>query len=380
MKSSLSTSYRSDLAQQCVKCGLCLPHCPTYAIAQNEAESPRGRIALMLALAQSPDILGSTTQPSLDNCLGCRRCESACPAHVSYDELLIGTRAATKPALPWRAKIALFLMQHKVWLNNLLALYRALHAVLPRSFKMLPQPERKQASRHVEAATKSPSALFSGCIANTYEHNVRLALQKLLAALGETIDIPKAQVCCGQAAVHAGDTRSAVQLAEKNRRAFADYDQLLTLASGCFSALEHSAGIPVFDAFHYLQQHSKRLPFNSAQGVHVAVHVPCSASFHQQQHACLALLKQIPDLQLSVLADLGCCGAAGLHQLAQPKRANQLRNPIIEAAQASGASVLLSQNIGCRLHFMNAAELRVLHPLEFMAQFLNDYETPTHAA
>lgn len=380
MKSSLSSSYRSDLAQQCVKCGLCLPHCPTYAIAQNEAESPRGRIALMLALAQSPDLLGSATQPSLDNCLGCRRCESVCPAHVSYDELLIGTRAATKPALPWRAKLALLLMRHKTWLNNLLALYRALFSVLPRSFKFLPQPEVKQASMPIEASTKSRSALFSGCIADVYEQNVRLALQKLLGALSESIDIPTAQVCCGQAALHAGDAHGAEQLATKNRRAFVGYDRLLTLASGCFSALEHSAGIPVLDALQYLQQHNKRLPFNSAQGMRVALHIPCTASFHRQQHAVLALLKQIPDLHITELADLGCCGAAGLHQLIQPKRAEQMRAPILQAIHTNTVNLILSQNIGCRLHFASGTAVPVKHPLEFMAQFLDDTQTPTHTA
>jgi glycolate oxidase iron-sulfur subunit len=156
----------------------------------------------MLALAQSPDNLGSATHPSLDNCLGCRRCESACPAHVSYDELLIGTRAATKPALPWRAKLALLLMQHKAWLNGALATYRLLYGVLPATLKLLPKPEVKQALTHVEASTKSRNALFSGCVADVYEQNVRLALQKLLGALGESIDIPSAQVCCGQAAKH----------------------------------------------------------------------------------------------------------------------------------------------------------------------------------
>jgi glycolate oxidase iron-sulfur subunit len=46
MKTS-STLSDTDL---CVMCGMCLPQCPTYQLYQNEAESPRGRIALMQAI------------------------------------------------------------------------------------------------------------------------------------------------------------------------------------------------------------------------------------------------------------------------------------------------------------------------------------------
>ncbi|HWR96362.1 MAG TPA: (Fe-S)-binding protein [Arenimonas sp.] len=373
MKSALSPQNRSDLAQQCVKCGLCLPHCPTYAIAQNEAESPRGRIALMAAMAQNPGLYGSADLPSLDNCLACRRCETACPAHVSYDALLIGTRNAVKPALPLQAKAALWLMAHKPWLNGLLALYRFSFKALPQRMKILPAP----GSARPITTSASRSAVFSGCVADTYEHGVRLALLRLLQAAGESAEIPTAQVCCGQAALHAGDGHSAQRLAQGNQRAFAGYDRLLVLASGCFSALEQSAGLPVLDACVYLQRNSAALRFNAARDVHVALHTPCSASFHHQGDASLALLRLIPDLRITLLADQGCCGAAGLHQLAQPERATRLAGPTLAAAQASGATVLLSQNIGCRLHLAKGLHMPVLHPIEFMAQFLHDIPTPT---
>lgn len=373
MKSALSPQNRSDLAQQCVKCGLCLPHCPTYAIAQNEAESPRGRIALMAAMAQNPGLYGSENLPSLDNCLACRRCETACPAHVSYDALLIGTRGAVKPALPLQAKAALWLMAHKPWLNGLLALYRFSFRALGQRMKILPVPGS------VRPITTSPSrsAVFSGCVADTYEHSVRIALLRLLQAAGEAAEIPASQVCCGQAALHAGDGHGAQRLAGRNRSAFAGYDRLLVLASGCFGALEKSAGLPVIDACDYLQRKSGTLRFNTAQDVHVALHTPCSASFHHQGDATLALLRLIPGLRITLLADQGCCGAAGLHQLTQPERATRLAGPTLAAAQASGATALLSQNIGCRLHLARGLNMPILHPIEFMAQFLHDIPTPT---
>jgi glycolate oxidase iron-sulfur subunit len=379
MESILTPDKRMDLAGQCVKCGLCLPHCPTYAIAQAEAESPRGRIQLMASMAQSPALYGRDSLQALDNCLGCRRCESACPALVPYDALLVSTRATHAPALSWRAKAALWLMAHKRWLNRLLGVYRFSFHLLPRGLKILPTPENCAAKPRLPAsAAAGRSAVFSGCLADTYEAGARLALIKLLGALGEAADIPDDQVCCGQAALHAGDHGTAERLGVRNRRAFAGYDRLLVLASGCFSAVKPSAGIPAIDAMDFLQARQDSLRFRSAQGAHIALHTPCSASF-QGQHAALGLLQCIPDLQISLIADQGCCGAAGLHQLTQADRASALAAPVIAAVHASGASLLLSQNIGCRLHLAKEAGVPVLHPIEFMAQFLHDIATPIDA-
>ena len=40
-----------SILQQCMHCGMCLPTCPTYDATKLERNSPRGRIALMRAIA-----------------------------------------------------------------------------------------------------------------------------------------------------------------------------------------------------------------------------------------------------------------------------------------------------------------------------------------
>jgi ferredoxin len=73
--------YRiAELADQCVQCGLCLPVCPTYALDGNEAESPRGRIAIAAALARGQVPLTPALREPLDHCLGCLNCQRVCPA------------------------------------------------------------------------------------------------------------------------------------------------------------------------------------------------------------------------------------------------------------------------------------------------------------
>ena len=83
-------AYARGLA--CVHCGLCLPACPTYTETGHEADSPRGRIQLMLGLADRKIELTPSVKNHLDLCLDCRGCETACPSGVVYHELIEDAR------------------------------------------------------------------------------------------------------------------------------------------------------------------------------------------------------------------------------------------------------------------------------------------------
>src|ERR671911_686741 len=79
----------SELIDDCVHCGFCLPTCPTYVLWGEEMDSPRGRIVLM---KQGHEQISAPLVEHLDNCLGCMACVTACPSGVQYDKLIEDAR------------------------------------------------------------------------------------------------------------------------------------------------------------------------------------------------------------------------------------------------------------------------------------------------
>jgi len=77
-----STEVNVDDLYKCVHCGLCLEHCPTYVELGLETESPRGRLALMKAVAEGR--VGYTDRlVSIWTCACCAG-PARPPAHPGY--------------------------------------------------------------------------------------------------------------------------------------------------------------------------------------------------------------------------------------------------------------------------------------------------------
>src|SRR5687767_15757199 len=77
-----------DLIADCVHCGFCLPTCPSYAVFEEEMDSPRGRIVLMRIGHEEGSEVSEEMTTHLDRCLGCMACVTACPSGVQYDRLI----------------------------------------------------------------------------------------------------------------------------------------------------------------------------------------------------------------------------------------------------------------------------------------------------
>ena len=357
----------ADLADACVLCGLCLPACPTYGLDRNEGESPRGRIMLMKGLAEGRIGPEPGALAHLDHCLACRNCELVCPAQVKYGALLTGSRARLRAgrSAGWRERALEWLFEQP---------WRLRLALAARRLWPMPGGPRPPRWRGFEAlyrpagTARGRVGLFLGCLGHHQDAGPARAAIALLTRLGWEVAVPPAQGCCGAVHRHAGNAETADALGERNRAAFEGLRTWVTIASGCHETVALAAPeARVVDIFDLLQ--GEPLPLRASTLAPVALHLPCTQrTVVRNAKTIEPLLRRIPGLDLRVLPETGCCGAAGTHMLLHPQRADALRVPVLDAVRASGATTLCSSNIGCRLHL--GAGVPTRHPIELLAEHL----------
>lgn len=380
------------LADQCVQCGLCLPVCPTYALDRNEAESPRGRIAIAAALARGSVPLTDALREPLDHCLGCLNCERVCPAQVRFGELLVETRALLGPAAR-RPRAILALIKRPAWLRvmqRLAPLARLLARLAParsawraaaRLLGAAPPPRALSVPAGA-VSTRASLALFPGCVGSVEDAAAQQAAITLLAAAGYTLAVLPA-FCCGALDAHGGAAHADARARQRVREIWqaGGADSLVSVTPGCLGQLRAALpGVAVHDPYALLAARADRLRFRPLRR-RVTLHLPCTQrNVAHSDGELLGLLQRVPELQVTILPP-GCCGAAGSHLLEFPARAAQLRAGTLEAVAALAPEAVLSSNIGCRLHLAAGlaerhAAVPTLHPLVLLAQQLDEGTPP----
>lgn len=381
----------SDL---CVACGLCLPHCPTYQDSLNENESPRGRIALLRALADDRLPASATLKGHIDRCLGCLACAAVCPSHVPYGTLLQSGRAllVQKRRADLSVRLYRILIQATRSVRAVGLLYRL--ARLAQTLQLLPLlgkrlrlalqdlPRRPRPALLTPMPATAPEvALFCGCTADIDRETLNAAI-RVLQACGKRVSLPQTQGCCGALARHAGFADIGRDQERRNRRAFtANPLPVVTVASGCTATLRDydKGGVsgfpPVYDIHQYLKEQGALhdvawVPLHQT----IVVHEPCSLRHDLKgARALYDLLAHIPGARIVAAPDNSvCCGAAGDYFMREPQEACALADRKIEAIRALEPDLIVSANIGCALHLSAALSrhghtIPVVHPLLVLA-------------
>src|ERR1700738_4937434 len=253
-----------EIIDQCVHCGFCLPVCPTYALWNEEMDSPRGRIYLMKLAADGQATINSQWVGHFDTCLGCMACMTACPSGVDYGKLIEATRAQierkydrgwlerfyrrlifglfTRPdrLRLMRAPLLLYQKTGLRWLVRRSGVLRVLPQRVQAMEALLPELPAAEAVAEVTPAVGEKQrrvGLLLGCVQRAFFPQVNAATARVLAAEGCEVVSPADQPCCGALLVHAGEEEGAVALARPLVNGFerAGVDAIVTNAAGCGS-------------------------------------------------------------------------------------------------------------------------------------------------
>jgi glycolate oxidase iron-sulfur subunit len=416
-----------SVLQQCMHCGMCLPTCPTYDTTRRERNSPRGRIALMRAIADGT--LGVTHEfaEELSYCLGCLACQTACPAGVNYAEAFEAARSDIElsqahPGLArkfWRALTLGFLFMQPRTLRGaarILGVYQrsgleslvrrfGLIKLLPPSLRRLEPQTPRIASRFSNAriaAHEEPDgtaryrvALLTGCIQDLVFPDVNRDTADVLLANGCTVDTPPVQPCCGSLHAHNGDLDGARTLARRMIELFPPdrYDAIVSNAGGCGSHLRRYGPLleddPIYrdraqqwdtklrDVQEWLVEIGCRAPeaAPSPKPVTVTYHESCHLVHGQRvTRQPRALLGLIPGVSLVELPEATwCCGSAGIYAITQPEQAELLLRRKTAHIVSTAAQYVASANPGCQLQIARGlaaagAGVQVVHPISLLAK------------
>ena len=355
----------------------CLPTCPTYVETLVETSGPRGRIALIRAVAEGQlDLTSPGFMHQMSECLDCRACEAVCHSGVRYGELLEPARTqivratSAERALParlGRAALIGALFSH-LWLMRLAATFVRFYQQsglqgLVRSSGLL----RALRLEGVEALAPRMSAHFfvaagqrfaaqgprrgtaffhAGCIMHVAFADWNEASVRVLTRAGVDVLVPRDQGCCGAITIHAGEMERGRTLAKRNIAAFerSGADVYVINAAGCGSALKEYGRLfhddaawraraeafsaKVRDINEYLDEIGLAPGLGAVDAV-ATYQDPCHLAHAQRITAApRRLLAQIPGLELREMEESSlCCGSAGIYNVTQPGDGRPPRPP-----------------------------------------------------
>src|SRR5712691_2718016 len=75
--------------------------------------------------------------------------------------------------------------------------------------------------------------LFVTCLVDLFRPTIGFAAVKLLEAAGCSVEVPRAQTCCGQPAWNSGDERNAAAIARQVVEAFEPFDYVVAPSGSC---------------------------------------------------------------------------------------------------------------------------------------------------
>ncbi len=400
----------------CMRCGMCLPNCPTYKETFLETASPRGRVALVRKLQEGELEQSERLLEYLSLCLDCQACASACPCGVNAGELVAEFTCERKSDTglnfmedlvlrklvphPDRLETSMVPMRmyQKTGLQKLvrtLGVLKMFPKPLERMEGLLPtlpsRPLRQEISEVTPAVgtERGTVGFFLGCVMSLIFSDASRATIQLLSSLGYRVITPRNQVCCGAPNMLGGDLDGLKEAAYTNVSIFDCYelDYIVTDCGGCGAELKKyghhiegdkaaSFSAKVRDISQVLALHTEELTAQlKPLPMKVTYHDPCHIAHCQGiRKEPRDLLKLVPGLEYQELESAdACCGSAGTYNINRPEMSDRILKRKLDTVRDSGAQILVTSNPGCLLQLKKGLadhlpHVKIMHLTEILAR------------
>jgi glycolate oxidase iron-sulfur subunit len=387
------------ILRACVHCGFCTATCPTYQLLGDELDGPRGRIYLIKQVLEGVEPTRKT-QLHLDRCLTCRNCESTCPSGVKYGRLVDIGRKVVEARVPRPLKERIERTMLKEFLPRgglfkpALRAGQALRPLLPQALRDKVQPVH--APGHWPAREHARKMLvLDGCVQPAMAPNINAASARVLDALGVQLIVAPRAGCCGALRFHLNDQAGGLDDMRRNIDAWWPYvehgavEAIVMTASGCGVTVKEYAHLLAHDAAYaekaarisaltkdlseILPDFEGEIAARAAGGIQarVAFHPPCTLQHGQQIRGKVEGVLRAAGVDVVLCADSHlCCGSAGTYSVLHPEIAHQLRDRKLANLAATGATEIVSANVGCISHLQSGTNTPITHWIELIDRAL----------
>jgi glycolate oxidase iron-sulfur subunit len=416
---AVAARFLQDVYQQaseCNKCSLCQAVCPTYIVNPVEWETARGRVALVRDAIEGRIELSEIADGPLSTCLTCNNCMTACAPGVPTGEIVARARQELheQEGQSWRETFAMrAILPHPGafrWLHRLARFSQAtgVDALLRRAGftrwlgtpgalmeHVGPLDRRTAYARARDVPQPSPGAtrgrvgFLVCCYQNLADPAATESTMRVLTANGFAVTVPQLG-CSGLPAKNLGDRDAMLDMGVRNVTALRelDVDAFVGDVASCTSQYQHYDSMlgddrivggdarriapMVWHASAFLAAKGMTAPLGTLRWT-VTYDEPCQLPLDRtHRDAARTLLRQIPGLQLVELEEaLMCCAGAGVYFHQNPDRSEAILRRKFEHVIATGAEVLVTENISCLTQLRDGARryapgVRVMHVFEVL--------------
>jgi glycerol-3-phosphate dehydrogenase subunit C len=338
----------------------------------------------------------------LEYCLGCNRCEMACPNQVNVTEMIARAKAnqVKRGRKGWRdhllARPALLGKMGSITpavTNSVLGM-SACRTLLSKAMgissrRTFPKYRSKAVRLHRDGDSRQRTLFFPGCFIRYNDPELSQLVVDLLEFYGCDVFIAS-EACCGVPALANGDSPETLNDVRKNiARLLPEAQQAVPIVTACTSCshmlkAEYSrllsedelgpAAVKVaqntYDLAEFLLEQKTKREIRPVK-MKLAYHAPCHLKGQGMGRPWLELLRTIPGIEINEI-HAECCGMSGTFGFKEEKYdiSMKIGQELFDGIRSYDPDFAVSECGTCRMQIEHGTTLRALHPAEILHRAL----------